>query len=505
MASLDELLQQLGFGGVTRNRAGQIVTNTNDVVPGAMAGLADTLYGAGRGTLAGTASIAGFPGDINQMYVNNLGALYPNAPAAPTSEQVSKAVRGVIPKLNLSKSNAGDVTSSLGEYVVSPLVSPGSVVKAGRALAPNAAEMAYKYIGPGSKLDPAMYVYRPSTPLKPDPTIGTRFEREYIGGLAEKTPVKIEDLKGSSLMLMPWDSTSRNYRIKSISDEPLANQMITHGGQDYARDLSHISQNIGGASNLGIAKRIQKRDAQSRIENLQAGGTGQVISLPTTMGEYSEFFSVMPTQAVFGLLDAKAPSKKTISEIDNAIRNSKVPGEDKLRMKNFKGLMSEEGRIQLLTGEGLDTTAGNARIAVMQKLALKGNQEKLGFNIEDLSAALTDPALAGVPKGYVGNTVLSTGQGGMSLRPSINPSYNTDFTANYLGTLGQNVPLETLFPKTFDRVLQEMAGKKGSVRNMAIGALEKRKENFSEFVDQQVIDNYYNYLEQQRKLGLVGN
>jgi hypothetical protein len=93
----------------------------------------------------------------------------------------------------------------------------------------------------------------------------------------------------------------------------------------------------------------------------------------------------------------------------------------------------------------------------------------------------------------------------MSLRPSINPSYNTDFTANYLGTLGQNVPLETLFPKTFDRVLQEMAGKKGSVRNMAIGALEKRKENFSEFVDQQVIDNYYNYLEQQRKLGLVGN
>jgi hypothetical protein len=470
-----------------------------------MAGLADTLYGAGRGTLAGTASIAGFPGDINQMYVNNLGALYPNAPAAPTSEQVSKAVRGVIPKLNLSKSNTGDVTSSLGEYVVSPMVSPGSVVKAGRALAPNAAEMAYKYIGPGSKLDPAMYVYRPSTPLKPDPTIGTRFEREYIGGLAEKTPVKIEDLKGSSLMLMPWDSTSRNYRIKSISDEPLANQMITHGGQDYARDLSHISQNIGGASNLGIAKRIQKRDAQSRIENLQAGGTGQVISLPTTMGEYSEFFSVMPTQAVFGLLDSKAPSKKTISEIDNAIRNSKVPGEDKLRMKNFKGLMSEEGRIQLLTGEGLDTTAGNARIAVMQKLALKGNQEKLGFNIEDLSAALTDPALAGVPKGYVGNTVLSTGQGGMSLRPSINPSYNTDFTANYLGTLGQNVPLETLFPKTFDRVLQEMAGKKGSVRNMAIGALEKRKENFSELVDQRVIDNYYNYLEQQRKLGLVGN
>jgi hypothetical protein len=212
----------------------------------------------------------------------------------------------------------------------------------------------------------------------------------------------------------------------------------------------------------------------------------------------------MPTQAIFGLLDARPPSKKVISEIDKAIRSTKIPGEDKLRMKNFKGLMTEEGRIQLLTGEGLDTTAGNARIALMKKMALKGNQEKLGFNLEDLSAALTDPALAGVPKGYVGNTVLATGKEGMHLRPSINPTYNTDFTANYLGSLGQNVPVEVLFPKTFDSVLKEMAGKTGSARNMTLGALEKRKEKFSEFVDQQVIDNYYKYLDEQRRLGLIG-
>lgn len=356
----------------------------------------------------------------------------------------------------------------------------------------------------GSAPQGALRSFILTTPKKPNPVVGTRFEREFIGGLAEKKPVKIEDLKGSSLMLMPWDSTSRNFRIKSISDEVLANPVVTHGGQDYARDLEHIAKNVGGASNLGIAKRIQSRDAQARLENLQAGGTGQVVSLPTTMGDYSEFFSVMPTQAIFGLLDAKTPSKKVISEIDKAIRNTKVPGEDKLRMKNFKGLMSEEGRMQLLTGEGLDTTAGNARIALMQKMALKGNQEKLGFNLEDLSAALTDPALAGVPKGYVGNTVLATGKDGMHLRPSVNPTYNTDFTANYLGTLGQNVPVEVLFPKTFDSVLREMVGKKGNVRNMTLGALEKRKANFSELVDQQVIDNYYKYLDQQRRLGLIG-
>jgi hypothetical protein len=360
--------------------------------------------------------------------------------------------------------------------------------------------------GVGTAPKGALRSFLLNTSKKPNPLVGTRFEREFIGGLADKTPVKIEDLKGSSLMLMPWDSTSRNYKIKNFSDVDLANYVMTHGGQDYSRDLGHIAQNIGGASNLGIAKRIQSRDAQARLENLAAGGSGRVISLPTTMGENSEFFSVMPTQAIFGLLDARAPSKKIIAEIDKSIRNTKVkPTDENFNMKNFKGIMSDEGRMQLLTGEGLDTTAGNARIALMRKMALKGNQEKLGFNIEDLSAALTDPALAGVPKGYVGNTVLATGKEGMRLRPSINPTYNTDFTANYLGSLGNNVPVEALFPKTFGSVLKEMAGKKGDTRNMAIGALEKRKANVSEFVDQQVIDNYYKYLEQQRRLGLTGN
>jgi hypothetical protein len=51
--------------------------------------------------------------------------------------------------------------------------------------------------------------------------------------------------------------------------------------------------------------------------------------------------------------------------------------------------------------------------------------------------------------------------------------------------------------------MQEFAGKKGDIRNMALGALEKRKQGVSELIDQQVIDNYYNYLNEQRALGLL--
>ncbi len=83
-------------------------------------------------------------------------------------------------------------------------------------------------------------VYRQSTPLKPDPSVGKRFEREFMGGLLDKTPLKLEDYQGSSVMIMPWDSTSRNYKILGVSDEALASPIITHGGQDYARDLAHI-------------------------------------------------------------------------------------------------------------------------------------------------------------------------------------------------------------------------------------------------------------------------
>lgn len=133
MASLDDLLRQLGIGGVARNRAGQIVTNTNDIVPVATAGLADTLYGAGRGTLAGTAAIGGIPGDINQMYVNKFGALFPNQPAPPTSEQISTAVKRAVPPLNLSRDNTGSVATSLGENVVAPITAPESLLGAVRA------------------------------------------------------------------------------------------------------------------------------------------------------------------------------------------------------------------------------------------------------------------------------------------------------------------------------------------------------------------------------------
>jgi hypothetical protein len=351
--------------------------------------------------------------------------------------------------------------------------------------------------------------YRQSTPLKPDPTVGTRFEREFMGGLAEKTPLKLEDYQGSSVMLMPWDSTSRNFRITGVSDEALLNPVVTHGGQDYARDLSHIQQGIAGASNLGIAKRIRDRDAIARMENIEAGGTGEILHLPITMGPGSENFSVMPTEILLNFADKANLSKSEIKDFDDSIRNFKVAkGTGEKRkitqpFQGFKGIMSEEGRIQMYSGEGIDSTAGELRKAIADRFYMKNNQERFGFNAEDVSAALTDPALVGVPKGYVGNTVIMSTPEGMSLRPSLNRTYNTDFTGTYEGTLGQSIPAEVLLAERFGLLSNEFAGKKGDIRNMAIGALEKRKEGVSQIIDEPMIERYYRYLADQRRQGLL--
>ena len=160
MASLDDLLRQLGIGGVARNRAGQIVTNTNDIVPVATAGLADTLYGAGRGTLAGTAAIGGIPGDINQMYVNKFGALFPNQPAPPTSEQISAAVKRAVPPLNLSRDNTGSVATSLGENVVAPITAPESLLGAARATKGMPVGMSIKEVKPSGLLSDSFNVIK---------------------------------------------------------------------------------------------------------------------------------------------------------------------------------------------------------------------------------------------------------------------------------------------------------------------------------------------------------
>ena len=345
-------------------------------------------------------------------------------------------------------------------------------------------------------LRPEAGVYLVHTPLKPNPLVGTRYDREFIGGLVDKTPRKIEDVKGANIVLMPWDSTSRNYRITSISDERLPTPIVTTGGQDFPRDLAHVAADIGGASNFEIARRIQNRNRTAAIENIQAGGQGDVYMLPVTMGAQAENFSTMPSDALLQLVKNANLSKKDIQYLNQQIRNEPMVLNKKQTRPfgGFIGLQDPDVAQQLLTGARIDTTAGNLRKGMVSALTKKGNQKIIGFNAEDLSASLMDDALRGVDKGYAGNTLIKAVEG-TPLSASTHPAYDTDFGGRYFGSLMNNIPAEVLMPKTFERISKELAGREGDIRNMTIGAMEKRKANFSEYVDDRVINSVNEYLQ----------
>jgi len=358
-------------------------------------------------------------------------------------------------------------------------------------------------------IDPRAYIHLPNTPLNPNELVGTRFDRESIGGLANKKKINLEDYRGASIVPMPYDLSSRNYKITNVSDVQLPNEIITHGGQDYARDIKHINEGVIGASNAGIADRIKTRADIAKQENLAKGGTGQVLLMPTTMGAGSENFSVQPTQVFLGLLDVSKPSKAAIKELDNSIRTFKEAtgvGEQRRIIqpyKNFSGVMTEEGRNQLLTGQNIEGTAGNLRKAFADRMAMKQNQEKFKYNIEDVIASIQDPSLRGVPKGYAGNTVLSVNPEGMKLIPTNKPTYNTDFTGKFEGSLGYNAPLEILMMDRYNDIAKTFHGKKSDLRNMTIGALEKRKSGISSMVDDAMLERMYQYQLDQKKKGLL--
>jgi hypothetical protein len=60
-----------------------------------------------------------------------------------------------------------------------------------------------------------------------------------------------------------------------------------------------------------------------------------------------------------------------------------------------------------------------------------------------------------------------------------------------------------LLAEKFGLLSNEFAGKKGDIRNMAIGALEKRKEGVSQIIDEPMIERYYRYLADQKRQGLL--
>ena len=105
-----------------RNRAGQPVDATANIIGPAMSALGNTIYGAGRGALT---AMAGLPGDINQLITDNLGTLV-NAQGLPTT----KEIQDYLPAKPTTYE--GKLAQKLGEFVP---VNPTPIAKGAVAIA----------------------------------------------------------------------------------------------------------------------------------------------------------------------------------------------------------------------------------------------------------------------------------------------------------------------------------------------------------------------------------
>lgn len=356
-------------------------------------------------------------------------------------------------------------------------------------------------------IDPRMYAYLPDTPKNRNPLVGTRFKNEAQGNLVPEVPLKIEDLKGASFNVVPYDLTNADRLITSVSDELLDNPVYTMGGGDFSRLIPNYNLNIAGASGKEIAKRVVGRNEATRRENLAQGGTGEVLGTPITMAKKSEWFTTYPTD--IGKQFILRGDPKDVYDFNKSMREASVVGKAKVRpFANFKGIETPEGQLQLLTGEGFGKggTAGEFRKAFMQKMSLKNNQQRFGYNFEDIINSTLEPEIMNLPKGFAGRNIVRTIENA-KLTPSSEGSkilaYDTDIAGKYFGKL-QPTPVEALMPKTYNRLFQFFSEKypnkhPAAIKNMAIGAMEKRKNNIGELIDQEVIDSYYKYHE-----GLLG-
>jgi hypothetical protein len=342
------------------------------------------------------------------------------------------------------------------------------------------------------------YVHLPHTEKSPDPTVGTRYKRTDIGGLVPRKDLDIEKLDKSSVKVFPWDASDRNKLVTEVSDIPLTNPVLLEGGDNYMRDIKHVKKRIAGASNEGIANRIQDRIDQASVENQILGGTGKVFGFPIRMADKAEHASTFPTDIAMDLLKQGNLSRKELDDLTNELRGMSFEAKGKGYFQNVAPIDSPEFLVQLREGikgnkeKGITSvTDMNLRRALMDRLSQKKFQKRLEYNYPDLIGSVIADELKGVPKGWVGN-VSAELDPFSKIRPSKSSTYSHDFGGKYYASM-PNMPVEFLMPNTFEGIYREMkalypSAKPEALRNMAIGAMEKRKENISEMIGSRSID-----------------
>lgn len=331
------------------------------------------------------------------------------------------------------------------------------------------------------------------------------FQTQYLGGL---DPIYSADMSkhiGKMLNTNPWDLMSRNQQIESVSGKPVQDTIVTHGGQAYPRDTAHIAQGIGGASNEGIAKRVQGRFDIASQEGIDLGGTGEVLASPHTMTDSSVNFA-MPVTDLYRSFFNRLATPEQFQQLTDELR-SKI-----ITTKNNKTgevtVKKPYADIPNLDDPAIDRWFSDVPEFRKEFLSRMQNTKKwsemVGLNPKDVLAAFRDENLIGVPPQYMGHTLIEAVPGA-PIQPSKNATYSHDTLGGYRGS-AENTPVPIMLNKPFSEVAQEIRAKwpdapREDVAKWATGALGSREKGISEMITPEMlrrIEDYHVGLKQDK-------
>jgi len=349
--------------------------------------------------------------------------------------------------------------------------------------------------------------YLHNTAINPNPLVGTRFEVKDLGGLSPVKPMQLEDIRGQMIHTKPWDLSSRNKEIVSVSGKPLTTKIVTHGGQGYPRDIEHMAQDIGGASAFPISNRTQTITDIASREGEKLGGTGQVTMTPSTMSRFSEDYAIPTFDTYKNLWDQAEPGAartqallQRLKYADPKTLKSETPIPFAGMVKDVKYPFQDLKSLDFNDPDVMDRflRVPDLRKAMIKDLRSKENQKMMGYNAEDLSAAHTDPDLLGIPSGYSGHTMIEMRPGS---RPTLssNITYDTDYAGKYSGSIG-HTPTPVLLNKAYSKINQEMRAlhpnaNEDALHRLTMGALYTRNEGVSDLVNDEMINRVGAYHE----------
>jgi hypothetical protein len=305
--------------------------------------------------------------------------------------------------------------------------------------------------------------------------------------MKEDRILRPDDLKvGDVIIPAVGDTTLAGHELRSINDIELDKPVNLQGGGAFARDNPDVWASDKGAISA-LDRRIERAHDQAK--------GGRVLLAHTTMAGPAVDFAQMPNEIVRQMLlqSRMADDPSAINDFDKFMRETQWT-KDYPPVPKFPGLKSDE-----LEGYLRESSSGTARKKMIKGLAQDQWQARGAPDVASARWSTIEPSLLNQPSGMVGHAISEVQPGGIVSNPEVpHPTYNTNYSGNYLGRFEEPIPRDIMLPEF-------MAKQEGKTNRSQIDRAQLMGD-IRQPITQEIIEKAHAYLmsREGRTKGIVG-